>query len=310
MNAQIYWLTIVILLVEWVWWSISLKKRGMVSDVSKKSYVQLNLFGEAPKVIVDVHEVSPKKHTSITIFLEKLKSRKIDYVIKKLDIGDIIFPNEYVIERKTIRDFLNSLMASKSGRVRLFEQIKNLTSYENPILLIEGGLSIRLDIWDKAIFVPLRKKPIRNRIYSVIEERIGVHPNAYLGAIKKIEDMGITIIKSYDAIHGASLLWDIFHRANETSKSSLEFKDKYPIVRAKPRLRSIEEQQIFFLCGLPGISYARATKILDVYRNPYNAIMKVRRWDIDINGIGESTLEKISTILFHDFQGKVKEKKR
>ncbi len=271
-----------------------------------KKYVQMDLFGRIPEVIVDVHEVHAAKRTSITLFLEFIGRHKIDYKVQKLDVGDIILPNEYAIERKSVRDFLNSLKGSKDGRARLMEQMRELVStYSHPILLIEGGLSVRLDVQDKAIYIPIRKKKIRKRIYSVIEERIGVHPNAFLGAIKSIENLGIRVVKSYDSLHGAQLLWDLYLEAKEKSKR--ESKDElreYAIIRQKPKLRGLREQQIFFLCGLPGISYVRAVRILRTYKTPYNAIMKVRRWDIDVEGIGEATLNKVEKILFSEFPEK------
>ena len=275
-----------------------------------RGYIQLDLFGKAPEVIIDTHEVNIGKKTSITLFLERIKTNKINYAVKKLDIGDIIFPNDFAIERKTVRDFLNSLMGSKNGRARLFEQIRLLSqSYEHPFLLIEGGLSIRLDAWDKAIYIPVRKKKLRKRIYAVIEERIGVHPNAFLGTIRKIEDMGITVLKSYDSSHGCQILWNLFLKARgkETLNEEISL-DKYPVIRVKPKLKGIREQQIFFLCGLPGISYARAIRILETYKTPYNAIMKVRRWDIDVAGIGPGILDKVHKVLFQESIKKDEEK--
>ncbi len=269
----------------------------------QRGYIQLDLFGKAPEVIIDTHEVGTNRTTSVTLFLEKVKARKISFKIQKLDIGDVILPNGYAIERKSVRDFLNSLMGSKDGRARLFEQIRTLSeAYERPILLIEGGLSIRLDPWDKAIYIPIRKKKLRRRIYAVIEERIGVHPNAFLGTIKKIEELGIEVIKSYGPRHGAHILWSLYLRARGKDNLGEEIgPNEYPIIRVKPRLRSLREQQIFFLCGLPGISYARAIKILKTYGSPYNAILKVRRWDIDVDGIGAATLDKVHRVLFREF---------
>jgi len=266
-----------------------------------KGKIQFDLFGRAPEVIIDIHEVNKDKRNSVTIFLDRIRQHRIPHTIEKLELGDVILPNEYAIERKSIKDFLNSLMGSKNGRARLFEQVRNLReSYDNPILLLEGALSIRLDYRDRAIYIPITKKKIRNRIYSVIEERIGVHPNAYLGAISAIEEMGIRVIKTFDANHGAQILWELYLE----SKGKLKEKQKEPvpaIIRVKPRLRGVKEQQLFFLAGLPGISMNRAHRILSIYKTPYNAILKVNRWDLDVEGIGERILEKVRKVLFTEF---------
>lgn len=271
-----------------------------------RGYIQADLFGNIPDVIIDVHEVSKNKVSSVTLFMDLLKRNKVNYKIQKLEIADVILPNEYAVERKSIRDFLSSLMGSKTGRARLFEQMRNMAeAYENPILLIEGGLSIRLDVNDKAIFIPIRKKKIRRRIYAVIEERIGVHPNAFLATIRKIESMGIRVIQTYNSLHGSQKLWALYKESKEIESGIDEnIRKKYPIVRVKPRFRNMIEQQIFFLCGLPGISYARAEKILRTYKTPYNAILRVNRWNVDIEGIGEKILEKAQKILFTEFRDK------
>ncbi len=266
-----------------------------------KGRIQFDLFGRAPEIIIDIYEVNKEKRNSVTLFLDKIRQHKIPHTIEKLELGDVILPNEYAVERKSIKDFLNSLMGSQNGRARLFEQMRSLrSSYDNPILLLEGALSIRLDYYDKAVYVPITKKKIRNRIYSVIEERIGVHPNAYLGAISAIEEMGIRVIKTFDAYHGARILWDLYLESK--GKTKTERKEVSPaIIRVKPKLKSLREQQLFFLAGLPGISVARALKILNVYKTPYNAILKVNRWDLDVEGIGEGILEKVRKVLFTEF---------
>ena len=270
-----------------------------------RGYVQLDLFGKAPDVIVDVHEVSAEKRTSITIFLDRIHKRGIEFRVQKLDVGDIILPSEYAVERKSIRDLLRSLTGGRDGRARLFEQMRALAqAYEHPILLIEGGLSVRLDANDGAIYIPIRKKRIRRRIYSVIEERIGVHPNAFLGVIRSIENMGIRVLKSFDAVHGSQILWELYMESKRANRGGREGEPtrEHAIIRLKPKLRGLREQQIFFLCGLPGISYVRAVKILRVYKTPFNAIAKVHRWDIDVEGIGEATLEKVHRVLFSEFK--------
>ena len=85
-----------------------------------------------------------------------------------------------------------------------------------------------------------------------------------------------------------------------------DLKKKYPVVRVKPRFKNIAEQQIFFLCGLPGVSYARAERVLRTYKTPYNAIVQVNRWDVDVEGIGEKIVEKVQKILFTEFRNKKK----
>ena len=266
--------------------------------------VQVDLFGRAPEIVVDIHEAKREKDTSITLFLRWAKTHDIAYAVKKLDVGDLILPDEYVIERKTIRDFLNSLFGKNpSGRLRLYDQLAAMVkAYKHPILLIEGGLAIRKDPNNRCIFIPKVRRPWKERLWWVVEERINVSPKAFDSAIEKIEEMGVKVILSFDARHGAEILKKIYLQIRGLLKE--EPSKKYAIVRAKPKLKTIYDWQLFFLSGLPGISVARAKKLLAKYKTPFDAIKNVQRWSVDIDGIGPATVEKVSRVLFSKFKEK------
>jgi len=269
--------------------------------------VQVDLFGRVPEVLVDVHEVSNrKKETSITIFLKMLDKRGIYYQINKLPVADIILPGGIGVERKTVRDFCHSLFGDRSGRLRLKEQIEALVeNFEKPILLLEGGLAVRLDPTTKSIFIPINRRQISERLWNVVEEQIRIHPNQYEGALRYIESLGVQVIKSYDAYHGASILMALYLEAKGLSKSKK--RETKSIVRAKPKLKTIRDKQLFFLAGLPGINISRAQKLLEFYGTPYNAILKINRWDIDVEGIGEKTVEEVKKVLFTQWEKSEKE---
>jgi len=264
--------------------------------------VQIDLFGEAPEVFVDVHEIKDRiRETSITLFIKKLKRQNIKFIVKKLDIGDLILPMGYAIERKTVHDFCQSLFGTKSGRLRLVEQIKALVNaYENPILLLEGGLNVRLDPTLKSIFLLKHRKKIGNRIWHVVEEQIHIHPNQYTGALNWVERMGVRIVKSFDAYHGADILQALYYEAKGIAKEKRT--KAYAVVRSKPKFKSIKEKQLFFLTGLPLISTARAQKILEKYGTPYDALTKIKLWTKDIEGIGEKIVREIERVLFTPWQ--------
>ncbi len=266
--------------------------------------VQIDLFGNPPEVFIDIHEVTNKrKETSVTLFIKELERKKIPYQVKKLEVADIVLPNDYAVERKTVKDFCHSLFGSADGRPRLFEQVTNLVeAYEHPILLIEGGLSVRLDPTTKSIFVPINRKLLRPRIWSVIEEQIRINPNQYLGAIRSIEERGVRVIQSFGPEDGAKLLFDLYLESKGLMSEGEKKKRSYAIVRQKPRLKSIRDKQLFFMAGLPKISTINAVKILKKYGTPYNAIMKFQRWSVDIDGIGEKIVEEIKKVLLSEWK--------
>lgn len=263
---------------------------------------QTDLLGRYPEVIIDIHEVrNVLRETSVTLFLEYLKKKDIPFRIEKLDVGDILLPSGYAIERKTVQDFCRSLFGTQDGRLRLKEQIEALvTTYEKPILLLEGGLSVRTDPVNKVIYVPVRRYRVSRRLWHVTEEEIRIHPNQFEGALREIEEKGVQVIKSFNAEHGARILMSLLIDAR---KEAIEKKRKsYPIVRSKPKLKNIQNRQLFFLSGLPGISVVRARKILKIYKTPFNAISKVKRWDVDVEGIGQKTLDQVLKVLFSEYK--------
>jgi ERCC4-type nuclease len=82
---------------------------------------------EKVSIIVDNRERNPA-------ILGGLAVREIALDFAQLPVGDYIVSDRIGIERKTVRDFENSIMDS-----RLFDQARRLREgFEKPILLIEG----------------------------------------------------------------------------------------------------------------------------------------------------------------------------
>ncbi len=85
---------------------------------------------------------------------EKLKELGCDVRVKVLDVGDYVLSDGIVAERKTVEDFLQSIIDG-----RLFEQLVSMKSnYEKPLLIVEGDFS---------------------RIYSLRN----IHKNSIIGAL-------------------------------------------------------------------------------------------------------------------------------
>jgi ERCC4-type nuclease len=260
--------------------------------------VQIDLFGEAPEVYIDIHEVTNRRgETSITKFIKLLEVKKIRYQIKKLSVADIVFPNGYAIERKTVKDFCKSLFGTREGRPRLFEQIDALVkTYENPILLIEGGLSIRMDLDAKSIFIPIDMKMVQPRIWSVLEEQIKINPKQYMGAKRYVVESGVRLVETFGVDDGAKILFQLFKESKGEEMEESKTR-RYAVVRQKPKLKTLKDMQLFFLSGLPRINIINSKKILEKFGSPYNALLKLDRWSVEIDGIGEKTVQEIKKVL-------------
>jgi Fanconi anemia group M protein len=124
-----------------------------------------NKIQEKHKIIIDVHEKN-------SLVMASLSELGIEFEIKSLEIGDYIV-NDVVVERKTISDFISSMISK-----RLIKQLLEMQRYDKKILLIEGE----------------------------IDEK-GFNPNAIRGMILSIElDMKISVIFTKDAGETAKFL--------------------------------------------------------------------------------------------------------
>lgn len=81
---------------------------------------------DSPKILIDYRE----KNSLVPAELIKLE---IPIEFQQLKIGDYII-NNTVIERKTISDFVNSMINK-----RLFKQLEEMPQYPQQLLLIEGS---------------------------------------------------------------------------------------------------------------------------------------------------------------------------
>jgi len=82
-----------------------------------------------PKIIADTHEKN-------SLIISELHSNKdVELEIKSLKIGDYLI-GDIIIERKTINDFISSMINK-----RLIQQLKQLQKYKQNLLIIEGQSS-------------------------------------------------------------------------------------------------------------------------------------------------------------------------
>ena len=96
------------------------KSKKVKEDSSKKE--NTNIY---KKIIADIRE----KESGV---VQELVSRGYFVELKSLDVGDYIV-GEWVIERKTVKDFVESISDG-----RLWDQLEKLSKVEKKILIIEG----------------------------------------------------------------------------------------------------------------------------------------------------------------------------
>ena len=184
------------------------------------------------------------------------KDLPTDYFIPSFD-GD----RGAILERKTLLDLLHS-----AADKRLWKQLEMLNdTVHEPYLILEGNLNMikKFSKWNP--------DSIASLIVSV--------PGSWK----------IPIIPSMSQYWTARILLALIRRYQIKKVKNA------PSLRYKPRMKTKEENALFFLCGLPNIGPKRAKELLSFYRTAYEAILDVEHWD---EVIGEKTRDKIVDILF------------
>jgi len=260
--------------------------------------MQADLFGTVPEIVIDIHETKGRKQNAVKHLMSMLDKEGIRYVVEQIPIGDILGPNEIVIERKTVTDLVNTLRGSASGVPRLTRQIEGLLEYQRPYLLIENILSIRRDPVKGCIYVPFKSRQTKGKPYVVTMETVNyIHPSSLDALIDSIRERGIEIIEGYNALHSAGLLFNILTGRNTGGRPSGE---RLPVIRTRKSRNSSADEQEFFLAGIPGINVVRAKSLLSRFGSPIEVINRTDEWT-DVPGIGPKTVMHARRMLFSSY---------
>ena len=195
--------------------------------------------------------------------IKELMSKGVNLSFERLDIGDYICSDQVVIERKEIKDLVNSIMDK-----RLFVQAKALVdSYIKPIIIVEGDLSF----------------------YSS-----PLHPHALASAITSIiTDFRIPIITTKSQKETAELIYAIAKR------EQIERKRKVSIGKRKGI--GLKHQMEETVATLPHVDRKLAIRLLQHFktiRNLTNAEFSEYK---EIRGIGEKIAQDIIDYLYTDY---------
>lgn len=175
---------------------------------------------ERAKVIADYREKN-------SLVIAELISLGIEVIFENLEIGDFIV-NENVIERKTVSDFISSMINK-----RLISQLENLWKYENRLLIIEG-----ID---------------EKNLYDDKSE--SVNANAIRGFLLSIVlKFKVPIIFTKNSEDTAKFL-SVLARKKEREMG----------IREGRKTLSLDEQKQYILEGFSGVGPKTAKKLLEKY---------------------------------------------
>jgi ERCC4-related helicase len=262
---------------EAYYWSSRQKERRMHSELEiLRTALRKKLKDPAAVYQTMLHQENQKKldeyskKMNVKIIVDHRESRspvmrflsQKDIIVEpqQLDVGDYIISSRIGVERKTVDDFLSSLIEGK-----LFVQMKNLrTTYSRPLLLVEGdGLLTKRNISHNAIFGSF---------------------------VSIIVDFGIPIITTHTPQETADFLAVMAHREQKEG-------DKAIAIRGEKTAKTISEHQQFLVEGLPNISAVLAQRLLQHFGS-IRSLANASEDDLcQIQGIGKNIAADILKIL-------------
>ena len=206
------------------------------------------------------------KREKNSMVLAELVERKQEIKLIQLKVADYIIGN-IAIERKTISDFINSMLNK-----RLLRQIEELKQYPQQILLIEGTDDLPL------------------------YEFGNINPNAIRGMMLSVMlDFQIPIILTKNSEDTAEFL--ILLEKRQTKKP------KDISLKIKRKVHSLEEQQQVILEGFPGIGPATAKKLLKKFKT-IQKIINASEKQFKKAGLNTKKAEVIKKIINAKYKGK------
>ncbi|MGY6741109.1 MAG: ERCC4 domain-containing protein [Cecembia sp.] len=201
------------------------------------------------------------------LLLEFRKRGNIILSKKRLAVGDILFDNQLLVERKTVADFCQSLIQG-----RLFDQIvRMLKSKINAVLIIEGSEND----FDKS----------------------GVRPNALKGAIVSISlKFKVPILRSTDISQTVDILLQCYRQIEQVA-------DVYAPNVWKKRLGAkhafdpIYLKKLRVLTSFPGLGQDRAMKLIQKFSTLERIFASSKEDFLSVEGIGKKSWNGFDEIL-------------
>ena len=206
---------------------------------------------QGPKIIIDDRETSSK-------VVEVLSNMGAVIRIERLPHGDYAIGDRILVERKTAKDFVDTLINRD-----LLGQVKAMAeSVTRPVMIIEGG-----DLYAQR----------------------DIHPNAIKGVLAALTvDMGVSILFTRDEQDTAQMLF-VLAKREESERGERK-------VHPHKSYRSQKEEQEYIISAFPEVGMKNARLLLSHFGSVL-AIVNASQGELAaVKGIGEKTAEKISEI--------------
>jgi ERCC4-related helicase/ERCC4-type nuclease len=225
---------------------------GLVAEAGADDHVE---------IVIDQRELDASIARTLST------SGGVETRLETLEVGDYVLSDRVAVERKTIADFLSTLL---DGDRALFDQVGDLTRhYGRPVLLIEG----------------------EGDLYS---ER-NVHPNAIRGALASLAvDFGISVLFTRDESDTASLLETIAMREQEEQDRSVS-------VHGESAAKTLREQQEYVVASIADIGPITARSLLEALGSVEAVLTADEETLQSVAGVGKVTAERIREVVGSDY---------
>ncbi|QGA80556.1 DEAD/DEAH box helicase [Candidatus Nanohalobium constans] len=232
-----------------------LDQRKLDSYNEEKKEDQAEEKDDGIKVVADDRENSIAK---------ELSRSDIEVEKKRLDVADFIVSDRTGVERKEAADFVDSIIDN-----RLFDQLQEITQFENPIVIIEG------------------KNLYHHR---------DIAPEAIRGAISSMAlDYGVPIIWTQDEDDTAETLKSLAKREQKD-------KDRDVQVRGTKSGMTPEETMEFIVSGIPDVNTKIAERLLEEFGTVRKVFTASSGELQEVDGIGQKTADKITDYATRNYE--------
>ncbi|ELY36011.1 DEAD/DEAH box helicase [Natronorubrum tibetense] len=216
----------------------------------------------------EIEIVADQREMDANIARDLSRRAEIEIRLETLDVGDYVCSDRVVVERKSVADFVDSLVG---GDRSIFEQVGAMARhYSRPIVIVEGE--------------------------GIYEQR-DIHPNAIRGALSSLAvDFGASVLRTEGENETTELLAVIAGREQETS-------DREVSVHGEKGAKTVAEQQEYVVSSIAEIGPVTARSLLEEF-GTVEAVMIASEDELQAaNGVGKVTAERMREVIGTEYTG-------